>query len=47
LGLVVSGQKLQNPSLNRTLQLWLVPKDEPGRESAAYDHADLDGCGGN
>ena len=26
LGLVVSGQKLQNPSVNRTLQLWLIPK---------------------
>src|SRR5260370_3517047 len=26
LGLVVSGQKLQNPSENRTLQLWLIPK---------------------
>jgi hypothetical protein len=26
LGLVVSGQKLQNPSANRTLQLWLIPK---------------------
>jgi len=26
LGLVVSGQKLQNPSVHRTLQLWLIPK---------------------
>jgi anti-sigma-K factor RskA len=26
LGLVISGQKLQNPSVNRTLQLWLIPK---------------------
>lgn len=26
LGLVVSGQKLQMPSRNRTLQLWLIPK---------------------
>jgi len=26
LGLVVSGQKLQKPSVNRTLQLWLIPK---------------------
>jgi hypothetical protein len=75
LGLVVSGQKLQDPWVNRTLQLWLIPKAAEakpvpsltwrpradgnffywlriprirrGRESAAYDHADLDGCGGN
>jgi hypothetical protein len=26
LGLVVSGQKLQDPWVNRTLQLWLIPK---------------------
>src|SRR5260370_35486834 len=26
LGLVVSGQNVQNPALNRTLRSWLIPK---------------------
>lgn len=44
LGLVVSGQKLQNPSANRALQLWLIPK-APGAKPLPSStlHPDADG----
>jgi len=44
LGLVVSGQKLQMPSGNRTLQLWLIPK-APGAKPIPSSTLRPDGDG--